>query len=246
MTKTIKTAILALIIVSATLMGGCLNDTAKEDVTLERMVQLEAILTDPEISEEEKIAAYTLVHEAITGEKVELDTEADVAPTLIVPEYRVRYTLSDSGAELLDGVGYFTVRFGGILVIDNTTVSGFKNIGIDKIEIVEIFVNNESVAKFKPILDEGKKIETTQVGDWIVRIEVTFTDGTTMTVRDAKFNGMKDLSDHPDYKKSEITVTGSGPFDARYIEVPEGQMTRAEAKELCDELGIVWGDERDS
>ncbi len=57
---------------------------------------------------------------------------------------------------------------------------------------------------------------------------------------------MQDLGDHPNYIKSEITAAGSEAFDSRNIEVREGRMTRAEAKALCDELGIVWGDERDS
>jgi len=83
MTNTTKT-ILAILLIATAALSGCITDAdiAKEDVTLERMVQLETILTDPEISEEEKIAAYTLAHEAITGEKIELKSEVNVTPTV--------------------------------------------------------------------------------------------------------------------------------------------------------------------
>lgn len=240
--KTIlKTVLMLCVICAATLMGGCLTDadTAKGTVTAEDLTRLESILTNPKYSDAEKQAAFIEMSEKC-GVEIDIDPIGiDEAPEPDVSEYHVQYTLGESGADLLAGIGYFTATFNGILVADNTTVSGFKNIGIDKLESVEIFVNNESVAKYTPVLGERNKIETTQVGDWIIRIEGTLTDGTTLTIReDSQFNGMRDMSDHPDY-------TGPSCLGERYIETSDDQMTREEAKALCDELGIVWGDDRD-
>lgn len=249
MTNTIKTAIIALIIISAAMMSGCLDgtDTAKEDETIESMVRLEAILTDPDFSEDnaEMMAKAITEMEAITGEKYELNSEENVTPTVDTPKYRLQYSLGSQSSSPLDGVGWFTISIGGILEPDNTTISGFTEPSLDKIENIEVFINNESMDKFVPIASESRKVTTTIVGDWNIRIVATLKDGTTITANSNIGWGMRDMSDHPDYKKSEITVTGSGPFDARYIETDDKAMTQAEAKALCDELGIVWGDDRD-
>lgn len=243
MTNTTKTVMIAIILI-ATALSGCIGDTAKEDEMIERMAQLEVILTDPEISEEEKIAAYTLAHEAITGEKVELNSEVNVTP-IHVPRTYLNCGFGDKVTDPINGVGYFKTWIGGVGEPDNTTVSGFTDPSLDRIKIVEVFLNNESVDKYVPIKGESRKVTTTIVGDWNVKIVATLYDGTILSFS-SSLGGMKDMSNHPSYKGGEITITGSGPFDARYIETDDGAMTRAEAKALCDELGIVWGDERDS
>ena len=246
MTGTMKTAMIAIILI-ATALSGCLDgsETAKEDVTIERMAQLEAILTDTETSEEEKIEAYTLAHESITGKKYELNSEVNVTPTPHTPKCYINCGCSDRRTDPINGIGSFKTWIGGVLEPDNTTVSGFTDPSLDRIENIEVFLNNESVDKYIPITGEERKVTTTIVGDWNVRIVATLNDNTTL-IYSSKIGSMQDLSDHPNYKKSEIAATGSGAFDARYIETDDRAMTRAEAKALCDELGIVWGDERDS
>ena len=227
MTKTIKTAILALIIVSATLMGGCLDgsDTAKEDVTIERMVQLEATLTDPEISEEKKIAAYTLAHEAITGEKLELNSEADVTTSNNITKkyYAIGTTMSQGSCDIINGTC-------------ELLVSIREGHDLNLLKEVRVIVNNETIDILPGECQNHRKVECNIIGEWYVVLEGLYADGTIQQIHQTRFNGIPELKDVPN----------AGALGERYIEVREGQMTRAEAKALCDELGIVWGDERDS
>jgi len=110
-------------------------------------------------------------------------------------------------------------------------------LALDQLESVEVFVNNESVDKYVPILYERRKITTTVVGDWIIRVEGTLKDGTIIT-HNSSFNGLRDMSDHPQY-----TGSGQGPFGERYVE--PSSTSREEAKRICEEHGVVWGDDRD-
>lgn len=224
MNITTKTVMITLIIVGTAIMSGCLTDEPNY------------------VDNEETRAAILAEMEAINGEEYDLPYSPEVTPTS-EPKYHLNCGCGDKRTDPINGVGSFKTWIGGVLEPDNTTISGFTDPSLDRIEIVEVFLNNESVDKYVPIKNENRKVTTTIIGDWNIKIVATLDDGTTLTYS-PNLGGMKDLSDHPDYKKSEITVTGSGPFDARYVE-PSTGMTRAEAKALCDELGIVWGDDRD-
>lgn len=232
-----QTVILALMIMSTTLLSGCITDVENEDEIIERMTRLEAILTDPEFSENnpEMVAKAIAEMEAITGEKYELKSETNVTPTPDVSRYRVGYSLMEHGSSPLDGIGWFKIVISGIFEIDQTTISGFTEPSIDKIDSIEVFINNESVDKFVPIVGERRKVTTTIVGDWDIRLDITLKDGTVITCNSNNTGwGLRDMSDHPDY-------TGPSGLDERYIETSDKQMSREEAKALCEELGIVWG-----
>ena len=77
---------IALVFMGAAIMSGCIDDTdiAKEDETIERMIKLEAILTDPDFSENnaEMMTKAVSEMETITDEKYELKSEANVTPTI--------------------------------------------------------------------------------------------------------------------------------------------------------------------
>ncbi len=174
-TKTTLKIVMLCVVCAATMMSGCLevDGEVKEDVTIERMAQLEAILTDPEISEEEKIEAYTRAHEAITGEKYELNSEANVTPKPDAPDCYLNCGYSDKRTDPINGVGSFKTWIGGILERDNTTISGFTDPSLDRIKSIEIFLNNESVDKYVPIAGEERKVTTTIVGEWYVKTVAT-------------------------------------------------------------------------
>jgi len=121
MNTTTKTIILTLIIVSAAMMAGCLsNESSKEGNIHEDMTQLEAILTDPNYSDEEKYAAFAAVGEKYGAEieNHELESEVDSIPTPNMPKYQIQYSLMDSSGDPLAGIGWFTIVISGVLEYD--------------------------------------------------------------------------------------------------------------------------------
>ena len=219
MTNTTKTAMIALIIMSAAMMSGCLDgsDTAKEDVTIERMVQLEAILTDPEISEEEKIAAYTLAHEAITGEKIELNSEVNVTPTEGIERKIVGVTVRQGDTGIVTGVGEVIVL-----------IQGGKD--YNTLKEIKVLVNNISLGTYPAEYQTEYKIDCDIIGKWNVRVDGAFTDGTTQTLINTSGFELRELKDVPN----------AGALGERYIE-PSNGMSREDAKKFCEENGIIWG-----
>lgn len=227
MNTTTKTVILALMIMSATLLSGCITDAENEDEIIERMTRLEAILTDPEFSEddEEMMAKAAAEMEAITGEKIDLRKQVDViSEPEAMPKYQVPTCLMESVYNHETGIGSC------ILVISD-------GLDFDKLEEVKVFINNETIDTYSPTAGERRKLESNSIGDWIIRVEGTFKDGTVLTLRDGKFNGIPDMSDLPDVGSRQ------GPFGERYIG-PSGTSSE-EAKRICEEHGVVWGDDRD-
>ena len=84
-TKTNTTLKIAMItfMLAGVILSGCISED-KNDTTVEHMIQLETILTDPEFSEEnaEMMAAAAVEIEAITGEKYELKSDVTSTPTV--------------------------------------------------------------------------------------------------------------------------------------------------------------------
>lgn len=214
MTNTTKTAILAILLIVTAALSGCIGDAAKEDATLEHMVQLEAILTNPEISEEEKIAAYTSTHEAITGEKYELNSDV----TLEEIEYKiVGLAVRQGNTDIIEGISELIV-----------TINGGEDYGT--LTEIEVFVNDISLGTYPPEYQTDYKVPCDIIGTWEVRIDGTFTDGTTQILIETSGFSLQEMKD----------THNAGALGERYIEVSDDQMSREDAKALCDELGIVW------
>jgi hypothetical protein len=220
--RTTKTLMFAFLIVGA-IMSGCLTDaeTTKEATTIERMTQLEAILTDPEVSEEEKVAAYTLSHEAITGGKHKLNPETNVTPTPEIEHKIVSVTVRQGSTDIIGGVSELIV-----------TIQGGED--YDQLKKIEVLVNNISLNTYPAEYQIERKIECKIIGTWNVKVDGIFTDGTIQTLINTSGFELRKSEDTPNI----------GAFKERYIETSDKQMSREEAKALCDELGIVWGDDR--
>lgn len=232
MNTTTKTVILALMIMSATLLSGCITDadTAKEDDTLERMTQLEAILTDPEFREDGEMMAKAVAEmEAITGEKYELKSEVNETPVsnVTIRRYLVTSSLAEVSPDHVAGIGTFTLTI--------SDCPDFKYL-----KEVRVFVNNETIEVFIPAINDHRpngcdyrKIECDIIGEWNIRIEGIYEDGTVQKMVSGTWKGLRDINDLPD----------AGALGERYIE--PSATSRDEAKRIAEENGVVWGDDRD-
>lgn len=149
MTNTTKTAILAILVI-ATALSGCIgnSDTPQDDATIEHMVHLEAILTDPEFSEDnaEMMAKASTDIEAITGEKYEL--KANVTPTAIAtPEpklpncYRLLATIDTF---------YWDDSVITLVILETSDHHGIHG----NFEWMKIYVDGQNVATLDPIIDK--------------------------------------------------------------------------------------------
>ena len=218
MNKTATTVTITLIIVSAAMLSGCLTDTDQNshDETIDRMAKLEAILTDPNISDEEKIAAHVAEMEAITGEKYNLHTQANETP-IPTPEsknYQVAVGIKQGSVDITKGTGELIV-----------TINGGKD--FYALEEMRVLVNNETIDVYPAECKVPRTIGCNIIGDWKVTIEGTFEDGTVQTLLNTRFNGIPNLK----------TSTSIAP--ERYVK-PSG-LSREDAKRIAEENGVVWG-----
>ena len=213
--NTTKTVIIALTIVIAAVLSGCITDTNanKDDETLERMARIEAIVNDPNYvdNEETRIAIASEI-EKITGEKYDLKSQLNETST---NHRQVSLTVMPDVVDPVAGKGSFIVQ-----------LTGGKDYHL--LKEVRVLVNNETIDVY-PADQYPREIGCTIIGDWNIRVEGTYTDGEVQTLISTRLNGM------PNPK----TNTGSGPFSERYVEPSDG-MTYDEAKKLAEEHGVVW------
>lgn len=213
--NTTKTVIIALTIVIAAVLSGCVTDTNanKDDEILERMARIEAIVNDPNYvdNEETRIAIASEI-EKITGEKYDLKSQLNETST---NHRQVSLTVMPDVVDPVAGKGSFIVQ-----------LTGGKDYHL--LKEVRVLVNNETIDVY-PADQYPREIGCTIIGDWNIRVEGTYTDGEVQTLISTRFNGMPNLK----------TNTGSGPFSERYVE-PSNGMTYDEAKKLAEKHSVVW------
>ena len=191
MNKTATIVTIALIIVSAAMLSGCLTDTDQNshDETIDRMAKLEAILTDPNYVEDE---------ETLTA----VAAEADEIPTPEPKNYQV-------GISVMQGLVDPTAGTGELLV----TINGGKDFyALDELRVL---VNNETIDVYPAECQVPRTIGCNIIGDWKVTVEGTFEDGTVQTLMNTRFNGL------PNPRRGTTIAPGVTPTFPKSAPTPE-------------------------
>lgn len=151
------------------------------------------------------------------GEKYELNTEMNVTPEEI--EYKiVGLTIRQGNTDIIEGISELIV-----------TINGGED--YETLTEIEVFVNDISLGTYLSEYQTDYEVKCDIIGAWNVRIDGTFTDGTTQPLIETSGFSLQELKDTPDI----------AAFEERYIEVSDDQMSKEDAKKFCEENGIIWG-----